>query len=114
MLAAAGAYANNLLTEEQRFDVIRNACPGAGACGGMYTANTMASAIEAMGMSLPYSSSTPATDPLKLMECERAGKYVSHWSNPIRMPSLLHHWKTIGGAIDLAYKLPSSASAGPS
>ena len=48
------------MSEEERFDVVRNACPGAGACGGMYTANTMASAIEALGMSLPYSSSTPA------------------------------------------------------
>ena len=71
---AAGAFANNLFTEEQRLDVVRNACPGAGACGGMYTANTMASAIEAMGMSLPYSSSTPAVDPLKRMECAQAGR----------------------------------------
>lgn len=42
------------ITDEHRMDVVRNSCPGAGACGGMYTANTMASAIEAMGMSLPY------------------------------------------------------------
>ena len=53
--------------------MVRHACPGAGACGGMYTANTMASAIEALGMSLPYSSSTPAQDPLKLLECRKAG-----------------------------------------
>ena len=52
------------------------ACPGAGACGGMYTANTMASAIEAMGMSLPYSSSIPADDPAKLDECCRAGTAI--------------------------------------
>lgn len=45
---------NGSITEEQRQNVVRNSCPGAGACGGMYTANTMASAIEAMGMSLPY------------------------------------------------------------
>src|SRR4029077_9211668 len=50
--------------------------PGAGACGGMYTANTMASAIEVLGMSLPYSSSTPAEDPLKLEECYRAGAAI--------------------------------------
>ena len=55
-------------------DVVRNACPGPGACGGMYTANTMASAIEAMGMSLPYSSSIPAEDPLKKLECRMAGR----------------------------------------
>lgn len=71
-----GAYAAGLWTEEQRFDVVRNACPGAGACGGMYTANTMASSIEAMGMALPYSSSIPAEDPLKLDECRMAGKYI--------------------------------------
>ena len=52
------------------------ACPGAGACGGMYTANTMASAIEALGMSLPYSSSIPAEDPLKADECIAAGKAI--------------------------------------
>ena len=71
--ARTGAYAAELITEAERFDVVRNACPGAGACGGMYTANTMASAIEALGMSLPYSSSTPAVDPLKRLECRKAG-----------------------------------------
>ncbi len=55
---------------------MRNACPGPGACGGMYTANTMASAIEALGLSLPFSSSTPAIDPLKKEECRKAGKVV--------------------------------------
>ncbi|MDX1512937.1 MAG: dihydroxy-acid dehydratase, partial [Gammaproteobacteria bacterium] len=66
------------IDEDKRKDVVRNACPGPGACGGMYTANTMASAIEAMGMSLPYSSSTPATDPKKLEECVNAGKAIRH------------------------------------
>jgi dihydroxy-acid dehydratase len=64
------------ISEDERKEVIRRACPGAGACGGMYTANTMASAIEALGMSLPYSSSTPAEDPLKLEECVRAGAAI--------------------------------------
>ena len=54
-----GAYLAGSIDEAERQDIVRHACPGAGACGGMYTANTMASAIEAMGMSLPYSSSTP-------------------------------------------------------
>jgi dihydroxy-acid dehydratase len=72
--ALSGAYAAGLITEEQRFDMVRHACPGAGACGGMYTANTMASSIEALGMSLPYSSSIPAEDPLKLDECRMAGR----------------------------------------
>lgn len=62
------------IDDEEREAILRNSCPGAGACGGMYTANTMASAIEAMGMSLPYSSSTPAEDPKKLEECHAAGK----------------------------------------
>ena len=74
MPPAAGSYAAGLFTEEQRLDVVRNACPGADACGGMYTANTMASAIEALGMSLPYSSSVPAEDPLKMLECRAAGR----------------------------------------
>jgi dihydroxy-acid dehydratase len=64
------------MSDAERRQVVRHACPGAGACGGMYTANTMASAIEAMGMALPYSSSLPATDPGKLEECRRAGAAI--------------------------------------
>jgi dihydroxy-acid dehydratase len=69
-----GEYLAGVITDEQRALIVRHACPGAGACGGMYTANTMAVAIEAMGMSLPYSSSTPADDPAKADECRRAGQ----------------------------------------
>ncbi len=58
--------------------IISQACPGAGACGGMYTANTMSSAIEAMGMSLPYSSSNPALSKEKQDECVKVGKYIHH------------------------------------
>ena len=65
-----GAFSNNKITEEERADIVRNSCPGAGACGGMYTANTMACAIETLGMTLPFSSSIPAVDPLKLDECK--------------------------------------------
>ena len=64
------------LTEEDFQGIIENACPGAGACGGMYTANTMASAIEALGMSLPYSSSYPALSQEKKDECLEAGKHI--------------------------------------
>jgi dihydroxy-acid dehydratase len=64
------------LSEADRAELLRNACPGAGACGGMYTANTMASAIEALGMSLPGSSSAPATSPEKVAECRAAGAAV--------------------------------------
>ena len=73
-----GAFLAGTIDEEERQDIVRHACPGAGACGGMYTANTMASAIEAMGMSLPYSSSTPAVDPEKIAECRRAGFAIRH------------------------------------
>ncbi|OWK71859.1 dihydroxy-acid dehydratase [Pedobacter sp. AJM] len=64
------------LSEEDYQGIIKHTCPGAGACGGMYTANTMASAIEALGMSLPYSSSNPAISPEKKQECLDAGKYI--------------------------------------
>lgn len=71
-----GEYLAGKISEEQRRRIVRNACPGAGACGGMYTANTMATAIEALGMTLPYSSSTPAEDPGKIEECLRAGQAI--------------------------------------
>ena len=71
-----GEHLAGSITEDQRKEIIRVSCPGAGACGGMYTANTMASAIEALGMSLPYSSSIPAVDPGKHDECVRAGHAV--------------------------------------
>ena len=64
------------LTEADFKGIIQHACPGAGACGGMYTANTMASAIEALGMSLPYSSSNPALSVEKQQECKDAGKAI--------------------------------------
>ena len=57
-------------------EIVRASCPGAGACGGMYTANTMASAIEALGMSLPFSSSNPATSKEKMDECKHAGAAI--------------------------------------
>jgi len=71
-----GEFIAGNLSEQKRFDTVRHACPGAGACGGMYTANTMASAIEVMGMTLPFSSSIPAEDPAKLDECIRAGAAI--------------------------------------
>ncbi|KND04528.1 dihydroxy-acid dehydratase [Spizellomyces punctatus DAOM BR117] len=73
-----GEYIAGRVTEEERIDVVRHSCPGAGACGGMYTANSMSSAIEAMGMSLPYSSSTPAEHPQKMEECVRAGEAIKY------------------------------------
>jgi dihydroxy-acid dehydratase len=71
-----GQFIAGAISETERQDIVHHACPGPGACGGMYTANTMGSAIEALGMSLPYSSSTPAVDLGKLDECFSAGEAV--------------------------------------
>ena len=71
-----GQYLTGEIDESQRFDIIRNACPGSGACGGMYTANTLATAIETIGMTVPGSSSRPAVDPSKKKECEDIGGVV--------------------------------------
>jgi dihydroxy-acid dehydratase len=73
-----GACLAGSISEEERLETVKKACPGAGACGGMYTANTMACAIEALGMSMPFSSSTPALDPKKLQECDQAGAVVEN------------------------------------
>jgi dihydroxy-acid dehydratase len=73
-----GQFISKQISDDTREDIVRNSCPGAGACGGMYTANTMSTAIEALGMSLPYSSSTPATEPGKVEECKTIGKAIRH------------------------------------
>jgi dihydroxy-acid dehydratase len=73
-----GQYIAGQIDDETRENIVRHACPGAGACGGMYTANTMASAIEALGMALPYSASIPAEDPAKKDECARAASAIRH------------------------------------
>jgi dihydroxy-acid dehydratase len=71
-----GEFIAGEIDEETRRAIVRRSCPGPGACGGMYTANTMASAIEAMGMTLPYSSSTPADSKEKRTECRQAGAAI--------------------------------------
>lgn len=73
---ALGQKMAGTLDEGDFKGIVMNSCPGAGACGGMYTANTMSSAIEALGMSLPYSSSSPALSKEKKEECANAGKYI--------------------------------------
>jgi dihydroxy-acid dehydratase len=73
---ALGEKIAGKITEEEFKGIIKNSCPGAGACGGMYTANTMAIAIEALGMSLPYSSSNPAVSHEKIEECKQAAHYI--------------------------------------
>jgi dihydroxy-acid dehydratase len=79
IVSAFQSYGQTLagaITEEDRQAIVAHACPGAGACGGMYTANTMSTAIEVLGLSLPYSSCTPAEDPAKIDECVRAGHAI--------------------------------------
>ena len=75
---AWGEKVSGKIDESEYKNVIKNACPGAGACGGMYTANTMASAIEALGMSLPYNSSNPAISNEKINECSEIGKSIKN------------------------------------
>ncbi len=81
-----GEYVAGRIDDSRRTDIVRHACPGAGACGGMYTANTMATAIEAMGMALPDSASIPAEHPEKLAECRRAGEVLKHLLEQVIKP----------------------------
>ncbi len=91
--------------------IIQHACPGAGACGGMYTANTMASAIEALGMSLPYSSSNPALSPEKKQECVDAGKAILHLLEKDIKPSDIMTRKAFENAITIIMVLGGSTNA---
>mmetsp|Transcript_14398 Transcript_14398/g.20604 ORF Transcript_14398/g.20604 Transcript_14398/m.20604 type:complete len:664 (-) Transcript_14398:1132-3123(-) len=72
-----GEFIYDRISEEERVEILQHSCPGQGACGGMYTANTMATAIEALGMSLPYSSSSPADSSEKIEECLAAGEAIA-------------------------------------
>ncbi|EHN01665.1 Ilv3p, partial [Saccharomyces cerevisiae x Saccharomyces kudriavzevii VIN7] len=73
-----GEYISKQFTEEEREDVVEHACPGPGSCGGMYTANTMASAAEVLGLTIPNSSSFPAVSKEKLAECDNIGEYIKN------------------------------------
>ena len=99
------------LEEEDFQGVIRNACPGAGACGGMYTANTMASAIEALGMSLPYSSSHPAVSEEKKNECIESAKYIRILLERNICPSDIMTEKAFNNAIVIVMVLGGSTNA---
>ncbi|CAG8449593.1 1129_t:CDS:10 [Funneliformis caledonium] len=106
-----GSYVSGKITEEERLDIIRHACPGPGACGGMYTANTMASAIEAMGMSLPYSSSTPAEYPQKHEECLNAGWAIRNLLEMDIKPKDIMTRKAFENAIVITMILGGSTNA---
>jgi len=99
------------LSEGDFKGIVQHSCPGAGACGGMYTANTMASAIEAMGMSLPYSSSNPALSDEKKKECEEAGKALRLLMEKDIKPSDIMTRKAFENAITVIIALAGSTNA---
>lgn len=99
------------ITPEDYKGIIQNSCPGAGACGGMYTANTMASAIEAMGMSLPYSASNPALSKEKSNECQQAGKAIYHLLERDLRPRDIMTKKAFENAITVVMVLGGSTNA---
>ncbi|WP_134703488.1 dihydroxy-acid dehydratase [Ammoniphilus sp. YIM 78166] len=108
---AVGQYSAGTIDQEQLKDIECHACPGAGSCGGMYTANTMASAIEAMGMSLPGSASNPAETPLKLEDCEKAGKAVVELLRKGIYPKDIMTKKAFENAITVVMALGGSTNA---
>ena len=108
---ALGKKFNKTISEEDFKGVVKNACPGAGACGGMYTANTMASAIEALGMSLPYSSSNPALSPEKRAECEFAGAAIRLLLEKDIKPRDIMTRKAFENAITIVTALGGSTNA---
>lgn len=108
---ALGKKMNNEITPEDFKGIIQNSCPGAGACGGMYTANTMASAIEALGMSLPFSSSNPALSEEKQKECRDAGKAIRLLLEKDIKPSDIMTRKAFENALVMVMVLGGSTNA---
>ncbi|MFM7194523.1 MAG: dihydroxy-acid dehydratase [Bacteroidota bacterium] len=108
---ALGEKLAGKLSEEDYQGIIKNSCPGAGACGGMYTANTMASAIEALGMSLPYSSSNPAVSKDKHEECKEAGKAIRLLLERDIKPRDIMTMKAFENAITVVMALGGSTNA---
>jgi dihydroxy-acid dehydratase len=108
---ALGQKIAGAIAEEEYEAVIRHACPGPGACGGMYTANTMASAIEAMGMSLPYNSSIPANSPAKREECAQVGAAMRRLLEMDLKPRDIMTLKAFENAITVITALGGSTNA---
>lgn len=108
---ALGQKLAGQLDENDFKGIIQHACPGAGACGGMYTANTMASAIEALGMSLPFSSSNPALSIEKQQECLNAGKAIQILMEKNILPSDIMTRKAFENAITIIMVLGGSTNA---
>jgi dihydroxy-acid dehydratase len=99
------------ITPEDFKSIIKKACPGAGACGGMYTANTMASAIEALGMSMPYSSSNPATSPQKINECNQVGAAIHNLLEKDLKPKDIVTRQSFENALTIVMALGGSTNA---
>jgi dihydroxy-acid dehydratase len=108
---AYGQYLNGKLTEEGMNEIIKKSCPGQGACGGMYTANTMASAIETMGMALPYDSCAPAVSDEKFRECLSLGKAMKRLLELDLKPRDIITPKSIENAITMVIALGGSTNA---
>lgn len=108
---AWGEKVSGEISEKDFKRIVRHACPGAGACGGMYTANTMASAIEALGMSLPYSSSNPAVSQHKKDECATIGKAIKLLLEKDIRPRDIMTRKAFENAITLIIALGGSTNA---
>jgi dihydroxy-acid dehydratase len=108
---ALGERIAGKLSPEDFKGIIQNSCPGAGACGGMYTANTMSSAIEALGMSLPYSSSNPAMSPEKVAECKEAGQVIKLLLEKDLKPRDIMTFKAFENAITVVMALGGSTNA---
>ena len=108
---AWGEHVSGKITPEEFREIIKASCPGAGACGGMYTANTMASAIEALGMSLPYSSSNPATSPEKVNECRQVGSAIEVVLEKNLLPRDIMTFKAFENAIRTVILLGGSTNA---
>jgi len=108
---ALGEKVANKMSDEDYKGIIHNACPGAGACGGMYTANTMASAIEALGMALPYSSSNPAISKEKRDECKKAGETMRLLLERDLKPRDIMTFRSFENAITIVMALGGSTNA---
>lgn len=106
-----GEYIAGSIDDEERQAIVRNSCPGPGACGGMYTANTMASAIEALGMTLPYSASSPAESKEKTAECLAAGRAIRTLLEHDIMPREIMSRQAFENAMTVVMALGGSTNA---
>ncbi len=106
-----GEFLSGKIDEQTRLQIVQNSCPGPGACGGMYTANTMASAIEAMGMSLPYSASNPADSPEKADECRQSGAVLRRLMEKEIKPRDIMTRQAFENAVTLVTVLGGSTNA---